>query len=414
MAIRPRTGVFIGIGAIVVLAVAGTVVYNVAQQSTASDANTISWWVPDWDYDVASDLVEQFESDNPDIDVELVKTTGDTVANKVSVALDSGNVPDVITESIARVKTYMDKGQLADLSDLYDENMPVDDFAPGSVDVVSDDDGTYAVPYRWATNALIYNPELFEKAGISGPPTTWAEFVDDAKKLTTGDVAGTAWPTQGDPSDLTLRFLDFALADGATIENGSPRLTDQSVSDSLDLIGGAIRDGWATKISFELDNTGIRELFLQGRVAMYLGGVFDVDTAVEQGAPVASALMPGPDGPGVAQGVGWGYLVPKASTHQDAAKKLVSFLGSPENMAALTLTFPARVSASEDPKFQTPERKPFAEQLASHSLPAPNDPKWTSMIQFVHDQIEAVGLGSSTTEQARDAIMQQATTTLGE
>jgi len=124
----------------------------------------------------------------------LAKTTGDTVANRTAVTLDSGNVPDVITESIARVRTYVEKHQLADLQGLYGPGMPVDDFAPGLVSSLSADGAMYAVPYRWATNALIYNPKLFANAGISAPPATWSDFVADAKRLTGGDVVGTAWP----------------------------------------------------------------------------------------------------------------------------------------------------------------------------------------------------------------------------
>jgi ABC-type glycerol-3-phosphate transport system substrate-binding protein len=250
----------------------------------------------------------------------------------------------------------------------------------------------------------VYNPELFAAAGIDGPPTTWAEFEEDAKLLTKGDVVGTAWPMLGNPGDLTLRFLDFAVSDGATITDGAPQLTEASSEAAVDLIGGSIAEGWASPSSFELDNTGIRELFLQGRVAMFPAGVFDVDTAMEQGAPIATALLPGPDGPGTAQGVGWAYIIPEASENQDAAKTLVEFLGQPENMAALTLTFPARLSASDDPKFTTPERLPFAEQLADHSVPAPNDPAWTASIQSVHDIIQQVGLGQISSADAAAQI----------
>ncbi|MFE3826660.1 extracellular solute-binding protein [Streptomyces sp. NPDC059092] len=83
--------------------------------------------------------------------------------------------------------------------------------------------GTYAVPYRWATNTLICDPRLFAAAGIDSPPRTWADFERDAKRLTKGNVVGTAWPMQGDPNDLTLRFLDFAVSDGTECPSaGSP------------------------------------------------------------------------------------------------------------------------------------------------------------------------------------------------
>lgn len=405
MAIKARTGVLIGIAGVAVAAIAATVIVNVVSNS-GGDENTVTWWVPDWDYDAAVELAEAYEADNPGVTVDIIETTGDTVANRTAVALDSGNVPDVITESISRVRTYADKDQLADLSDLFGSEAPKDDFAPGLVEDVTFDGKTFAMPYRWATNALIYNPELFEAAGIDAPPTTWDEFVDDAQTLTSGDVVGTAWPMQGDPSDLTLRFLEFAASDGASFSEGVPNLDETSTQAAVELIGGSIVDGWASPSSFELDNTAIRELFLQGRVAMYPGGVFDIAEAQAQGAPIATALLPGPEGPGTALGVGWAHLVPAETDHLDAAKDFVAYLAEPESMASLTLTFPARISASEAEKFQTPERIAYAEQLAEHSVPAPNDPRWTGAVQAVHDQIQEVALGRKTAEQAAADIQQ--------
>lgn len=405
MAMKARTGVLIAVAGVAVAAIAATVIVNVVQNS-GDDSKTVNWWVPDWDYDTAVKLAEAYEADNPGVTIELVQTTGDTVANRTAVALDSGNVPDVITESIARVRGYADKGQLADLSDLFGADIPKDDFAPGLVDSLTFDGETYAMPYRWATNALIYNPDLFEAAGIEEPPATWEEFVADAKLLTSGDVVGTAWPVQGDPSDLTLRFLEFAVSGGAEIVDGAPQLTPESSQAAVEMIGGAIDEGWASPSSFELDNTAIRELFLQGRVAMYPGGVFDVDEAQAQGAPIATAVLPGADGPGTGLGVGWAHVVPEASQNLDAAKGFVAYLAEPENMAALTLTFPARISAAEDEKFQTPERLAYAEQLAEYSVPAPNDSRWTSAVQGVHDQIQEVGLGRKSPEEAAESIQQ--------
>lgn len=404
MAMKPRTAAVVAVSGVLVLGVGGTIVYN--SVSDSKDTGTaVEWWVPDWDYDVAVTLVEQFNEVEPDIQVELVKTTGDTVANRTAVALDSGAVPDLITDSIARVPTYVAKGQLEPLSELYDDKMPTSDFAPGLLESLSIDGDIYALPYRWATNALIYNPELFEKAGLSGAPETWDEFVTYAEKLTDGDVVGTAWPMSGEPSDLTLRFVDFAVSGGSTITAGTPTLSDSSVSSALDLLGTSVAEGWASPSSFELDNTGIRELFLQGRIAMYPGGLFDVTEALGQGAPIATALLPGPDGPGTAQGVGWAHIIPKASDNKDDTKVFAAFLGESDNMAALTATFPARKSAAENERFQTPELQAFAEQLSNHSVPAINDPRWTAIVPSVHNQIQEVALGRKSVQDATSEIM---------
>jgi len=412
MPIRPRTAVAIGAAAVVVVAAGVTIGVNAS--SRGGDASgTVTWWVPDWDLPVAQQLVDQFEADNSDLTVDIVQVTGDTIVNKVTVALESGNAPDVITESIARTPGYIDDGELTDLSDIYGDDLPQDDFVPGVLDSVSKDGKIYAVPYRWATNALIYNPDLFEQAGITEPPTTFDEFVDAEKKLQAIGVDGTAWPMKGDPSDLTLRFLDFATSNGSTIEDGTPHLTQDSVEKALELIGSSVADGYASASSFELDNTGIRELFLQGRVGMYLGGVFDVDTAEQQGKPVASAMAPGPDGVGSQEAVGWAHLVPADAKNVDGAKRFVTFLGQADSEAALTLTFPARISAGQDPKFQTETRKAFYDQLVDHSIPAANDPRWIEMIPSVYDVIQSVALGDVTPADGAAQIMSQAQTSLG-
>lgn len=58
-----------------------------------------------------------------------------------------------------------------------------------------------AVPWEMRPYAMVYNKELFQRAGITAPPTTWSEFIQDAQKMNnpTAGVYGTTM----DPSDST-------------------------------------------------------------------------------------------------------------------------------------------------------------------------------------------------------------------
>ena len=85
MRIRGRTAAFIGVTAAMVLGVAATIAYSVGTGRDPS--RTVTWWVPNWDTPIATELVEEFEAQNPDLSVEMVETTSDTMANKVSVAI---------------------------------------------------------------------------------------------------------------------------------------------------------------------------------------------------------------------------------------------------------------------------------------------------------------------------------------
>lgn len=411
MRIRGRTAAFIAVTAAAVLGVAGTFVYTVSSRSDASQ--TVTWWVPNWDTPIATRLVDQFEAQNPDLSVEMVETTSDTMANKISVALDSGTTPDVITELASRTRTYAGKNQLADLSGMYGPDMPRDDFIPGALAAVSAGGGIYAVPYRWDCISLIYNKDMFAAAGITAPPATWDEFVANGKALTSGDVAGIAWPMSGAPGDLVLRFLGFAMSAGATIQDGVPHLSVDSSQAALQILGSSVAEGWGSRSSLEVDNTEVRELFINKRVAMYIGGVFDVQEELDAGMNVGTALTPGPSGPGMQGADGWGYIVPAAAPNADGAKRLVAFLTRPDTMASLTSTYPARISAAGADRFHDEYRAAHYEQLTEHSVPTANDPAWVSMIPTVYSTIQAVALGQTTPADGARAIQAEADRLLG-
>jgi multiple sugar transport system substrate-binding protein len=55
------------------------------------------------------------------------------------------------------------------------------------------------VPFVMRPFGMVYNTELFEKAGLSEPPKTWTEFVDYAKEMT--DPSQNVYGAEMDPAD---------------------------------------------------------------------------------------------------------------------------------------------------------------------------------------------------------------------
>lgn len=411
MGIRPRTAAFIAAAAVVALIIVGTIIYTTRSNHDAS--GPVTWWVPNWDVPIATELVAAFEKENPGLTVEMVETTSDTMANRISVALDSGNTPDVITELVSRTQTYVAKDQLADLSGLFGEDMPRDDFMNGTLDATSGENGTYGIPFRWDAIALIYNPEMLAAVGAK-PPTNFEEFVAAGQAVAAQDeAAGVAWPMNGTPSDLVGRFTAFALSAGATVKNGALQMDVESSTAALEIVGGSVAEGWASPSSLEVDNTGVRELFINKRIAMYVGGVFDMQLISDAGIPAASAVIPGQDGPGMSEANGWGYIVPAKSDNIEGAKKLVAFLTRPENMATLTSTYPSRLSAATGERFHDKLREAHFQQLTEHTVPAPNSPEWVLMAPFIYGVIQAVALGTTTPEDGAQEIQDEADRVLG-
>src|SRR6201991_4719519 len=87
---------------------------------------------------------------------------------------------------------YVAGGYLEDLGDRIkaDKTIQWADIAPFFRDFSSSYGGkTYLVPMDGDFHMLYYRTDLFDKAGLK-PPTTWTEYLEDAKKLNGMEVDG--------------------------------------------------------------------------------------------------------------------------------------------------------------------------------------------------------------------------------
>lgn len=398
-------------GTAAVLLAAGVTLAGCASGGGSSDADSITWWSPNWDTPVAKELVAAFEKANPGSHVNLVETTNDTMATKIKTALDSGATPDVMTELVSRIPLYTAKDQLADVSGLFGTDMPKDDFNTSALDAVSDGDATYAVPFRWDAQGLIYNKKVFADAGIDEPPTTWAELEADAKQIKDKvGIAGYAWPYGSDANTQT-RWLNAYYTSGGTFDtqaDGSVGFDADASEKALEMLSAGFADGTVSKSSFESDNTAVQNLFINGQLGMYFDGVYAVDPITKAGVDIGTAPMPGPDGPGTVGTNGWAFAIPAKAKNAELAKKFVAFMAQPDNMATLTMTFPARLSAAENPKFSNPLFAPFLEQQTEHGRAVPSTPGYSKLTQTIYAAVQQAALGQATPAEANEAIVQQA------
>ncbi len=141
-------------------------------------------------------IVDEFEKDNPGIKVKA-EFTYRGYANKLITLAASGTLPDIIEVNPDYAGYLVPKGVLQDLSEFEKEypDTASDKFFDISVknffyDIKKNKFGEgnlYAVPKDWNPDyCIFYNKNLFDKAGISYPDSTWTwtDFVKAAQKLT--------------------------------------------------------------------------------------------------------------------------------------------------------------------------------------------------------------------------------------
>lgn len=152
---------------------------------TAGPKKIIKYWTDDrHDQEYIKELITKFNSTNKDnIEVELT-VLSENFGQSVDVAFAGNQAPDVLRLKSGNAETFYKKGYLAPLDSYMTDDLKAK-FKDLLIDKVNIFDGKLvSLPNTGLTLRLVYNQELFEKAGIAKPPASLQEMVDDAKKIT--------------------------------------------------------------------------------------------------------------------------------------------------------------------------------------------------------------------------------------
>ncbi|GAA2799950.1 ABC transporter substrate-binding protein [Kribbella solani] len=140
-----------------------------------------------------------------DVKVTVQGFAANDLINKITTTLSGGGGPDLVIVDVSQVAQLAAAKLLADLTDRV---TPIkSQFFPGNIAAATSEGKIYAVPYDTSNVALFYNKKMFEKAGISAPPTTWDELRSAAKELTGGGKYGYMLGAKGYGSYLYWPWL---------------------------------------------------------------------------------------------------------------------------------------------------------------------------------------------------------------
>ncbi|MER6575191.1 extracellular solute-binding protein [Nonomuraea sp. NPDC001023] len=157
-----------------------------ASQSGQKPAKvTLEWWHLSTSEPLKSlwaQRAKDFEAAHPDVTIKATVLENDAYKAKLTTITQSGKAPDVfVTWGGGVLKQQIDAGLVKDLSD--DVAPVLGTFTPAALSAYQFDGKTYGLPTDIGLVGFWYNKKLFARAGISAPPATWAEFLDDVKKL---------------------------------------------------------------------------------------------------------------------------------------------------------------------------------------------------------------------------------------
>ncbi|MFG2820960.1 extracellular solute-binding protein [Kitasatospora sp. NPDC048365] len=160
----------------------GSAAHSVAPGSGAG--KTLQVWVMDGDYsDETLKAINDRFTQQTGAKVDVQVQSWDGIETKVTTALATSTPPDVLDIGNTQVAGFAANGGLLDLTAYGHDLRQGQTWVEGLEGPATVDGKLYAVPGFAGARAVIYNKEMWAKAGITAAPTTYAQLVDDLRKV---------------------------------------------------------------------------------------------------------------------------------------------------------------------------------------------------------------------------------------
>ncbi|MBX4941236.1 ABC transporter substrate-binding protein [Rhizobium binae] len=164
---------------------------------------------------VWEDIAKKYEAQHPDVDIQMQFLENEAFKAKLPTLLQSDDVPDFFYSWGGGVlKQQSETGALQDVTAALDADGGKlrKAYTPASVDGLTFDGKTWAIPYKVGLVSFFYNKALFAKAGVKAEDIkTWADFLAAVKKIKAAGIVpiagggGEKWPIHFYWSYLVMR-----------------------------------------------------------------------------------------------------------------------------------------------------------------------------------------------------------------
>ncbi|MFJ8982812.1 extracellular solute-binding protein [Streptomyces sp. NPDC102282] len=410
-----------GIAAAVVVAALTISASACSGGSSGSDSSgpvTITWWdTSDATNEAGTykSLIKDFEKANPDLKVKYVSVPFGDAQTKFQTAAGSKGAPDVLRADVGWTPGFAKAGYLAPLNDT-PAAAEAQTFEPGLIKQAEYESKLYGIPQVTDTLGLMYNKELFAKAGITEAPGTWSELKSDMAKVKDKTGAdGFAFNPQG---YYVMPFLFGEGADMVDAGNNTITLNSPAAVKGVDTLQGILAAPGARK----LDTTSnayanIMDAFSTGKVAAIIQGPWE-NANVFKGSAFKDktnlGIAPVPKG-SKAQGapLGGHNLVAYAGSdaaHQEASQKFIAFMtskASQEKVALANGTLPTRPDAYTAEVVKNPGIAGY-QGLLSAGVPRVALPEYSSLYTPLETQLIKIVSGQEGTKSGLDKAAAEA------
>ena len=354
-------------------------------------------------------IATAFHQANPSITVNVQTVNWNDFPNKVQTLVQNKQFPDILEGDTAP--------QFAQSHLLYKSSQVLSpavlkDIMPKFLKDTAYQGTPYGIPFTTSTRALYYNKKIFAAAGISSPPTTWAQLQADAAKIKSKGFIGYGLPLGSEEAQAEALMWFLGNGGGYLNSSGKYAINSQANMQTLQFLSQLAKSGDTQPSPGTTDRKDVWSEFAQGKIGM-VGGQPALIPIIQQAKVLKSsdystANFPGRTGPLASTlGVHDDIVAFNTGGHQAAIKKFLDFayqnkyqLQFAREYGLLPATQTAAAAMSSNPMFSA-----FFKNIPT-SVNYPSYPNWTT----VENQIKTT-LGQAITgnpQQILNSIQQTA------
>lgn len=282
--------------------------------------------------------------------VTVFSTTLREHEQKLSTALPTGTGPDMFDVGLILSVSFIEAGLVKVNPAPVDAQLRSSAYKDTSARQFTIEGKTYGLPLLFSTPAMFWNKAMFQEAGIAGPPDTYPQLMEYAKKLTRIDATGKMTRSglslrlsgQGSGIAEKFRFVLEPAGGSLIVGNGKGKYHQGYDNDA----GRAALKFYIDAVQVErVDDPKVQhdaDAFVAGNTAMLMreawviGEIKNKAPTLDYGVSPIPAWMPGGVRKTLLQHNG--LYVSGKSRNAPAANDFLLFLTTKENSVRLTQT----------------------------------------------------------------------------
>lgn len=215
--------------------------------------------------------IADFKEKHPEFEIEWLDKKGTEWGTFYQTQRIAGTAPDIIDVQGMLWAEYAADGGLVDLTPYLEKNPEIKArYNPEGLEFWQYDGKQYMLPYYFSKTLMVYNKQLFEEAGLDGPPENFDQLIDYAYRI--------AETGEGRTGFITLNFdwLYWALFAMNGIELLNEDMTEAAFNtdemvEAVSKLAEATQAGAINNISWTGRWVEPNNAFATGDIGMYQG-----------------------------------------------------------------------------------------------------------------------------------------------